>query len=104
MTQYLDYNQGLFDFINSSPTAFHAVAKIRSLFHEHDFVELHENQYWNLEKGKSYFTIREGAAIAAFSIGSEEEIVDGFRMIGSHGDSPCLQIKPQAEVSSSPYL
>ncbi len=104
MTKYQEYNTGLFKFINSSPTAFHAVSEMRNLLRQKGFTELHENQYWNIEKGKSYFVIRNDSALAAFTLGSEEDIENGFRMIGSHSDSPCLQVKPLADTVSDPYL
>lgn len=104
MTKYQEYNAGLFDYINSSPTAFHAVTEIRNLLKQKGFTELHENQYWKLEKGKSYFVIRNDSALAAFTLGIDESPENGFRMIGSHSDSPGLQVKPSADTVSEPYL
>ncbi len=104
MTKYQEYNTGLFNFINNSPTAFHAVSEIRTLLLQKGFSELYENQYWKLEKGKPYFVIRNDSALAAFTLGSEENPESGFRMIGSHSDSPGLQVKPAADTASEPYL
>lgn len=98
------YNSDLFEYLNSSPTPFHAVGSMRSKLAKAGMTELYENQPWSLESGKSYFVIRENSALIAFTLGSNENRSDGFRMIATHGDSPCLQVKPAAGVSSPPYL
>jgi len=104
MTDTGEFNADLFRYLDCSPTAFHAIAEIRVRLLRAGLTELQENQRWHLEKGRAYFTIRENSALAAFSLGSSEELQDGFRMIASHSDSPGLQLKPRATVHSSPYL
>lgn len=99
-----EYNKGLFSYLNSSPTAFHAVAEIRNYLLHHGMQELRENQHWHLEQGNSYVVMREDSALAAFTLGSAERPEDGFRMVASHSDSPGLQLKPHAGMSSPPYL
>lgn len=102
-TSAQEYNPSLLQFLNNSPTAFHAVDEIKNQLQASGFIELPENIRWNVKKGNGYFVQREGALIA-FILGSEENIEDGFRMVGSHSDSPGLQLKPQAGYSSPPYL
>lgn len=99
-----EYNESLFDYLNASPTAFHAIAGIRESLLEQGFTELRENQCWHLQRAHTYFAVRENSAIAAFTLGSEEQPQDGFRIIASHSDSPGLQLKPHAAVQSPPYL
>ncbi len=98
------YNSGLFEYLNNSPTAFHAVSEIRNSLAAQGWIELQENTVWQLQNGKSYFVVRENCALVAFTLGSEERIEQGFRIIGSHSDSPGLQLKPHAGVESAPYL
>jgi aspartyl aminopeptidase len=99
-----EYNRGLFRYLDNSPTAFHAVSEMRNFLIAEDWIELQENTPWQLKPGSSYFVIRENCALVAFTLGSEEFPEKGFRIIGSHSDSPGLQIKPHADVKSAPYL
>jgi aspartyl aminopeptidase len=97
------YNKKLFSFLSSSPTAFHAVTAIETFLHEQKFERLQENETWHLRKGRSYFTTRENGAVIAFTLGEDEEIGQGFRIVAAHTDSPCLQIKPQADIKTGTY-
>lgn len=97
------YNESLFSFLNSSPTPYHATAAIEDHLRLHGFIRLQENSRWQLEKGCSYFVTRENSATIAFTLGSDEEVERGFRMLAAHTDSPCLQIKPQPDVKTGTY-
>lgn len=99
-----EYNDSLFNYLDNSPTAFHAVSEIRLQLVNANMTELVENERWHLEKGKGYFVVRENAAVVAFILGSNEVIENGFRMVASHSDSPCLQLKPRAGIHTPPYL
>jgi aspartyl aminopeptidase len=98
-----NYNKDLFSFLSSSPTPFHAVAGIEDFLRLHGFIQLQENAEWQLQKGFSYFITRENSATIAFTLGSEEEHKDGFRILAAHTDSPCLQIKPRPDVKTGTY-
>ena len=97
------YNQSLFSFLSSSPTPYHATNTLAELFRLGGFTELQENSRWQLEKGSSYFVTREDSATIAFTLGSEEQVEQGFRMLAAHTDSPCLQIKPQPDMKNGTY-
>lgn len=99
----VDYNKSLFDFLSSSPTVFHACNNIAGFLGKNNFKQLHENTTWNLKKGESYFVIRNNSAILAFTLGSEEDLSRGFRMVATHTDSPCLQVKPIPDIKTSSY-
>jgi len=103
-TDSQEYNDSLFNFLDRSPTAFHAVAELRRQLLEAHMTELFEHERWQLEKGRGYFVVRENAALVAFALGSGEKIENGFRMVATHSDSPCLQLKPRAAVHTPPYL
>ena len=62
------------------------------------FTALSENNKWKLRKGSPYYIIREDGALIALVLGTEEEVTDGFRMVGAHTDSPCLQLKPKPDI------
>jgi aspartyl aminopeptidase len=98
------FNETLFQFLQSSPTPFHAVNNIEIFLRSKGFIHLKEQDRWQLKTAHSYFVSRENGAIIAFTKGSKENSEDGFRMLGAHTDSPCLQIKPKAGVKTDTYL
>ena len=97
------YNDSLFAFLRSSPTAYHATAALAGCLTGHGFTELQENSRWQLQRGSSYFVTREDSATIAFTLGSDEQVEQGFRMLAAHTDSPSLQIKPQPDVKTGSY-
>ncbi|MFT5698090.1 MAG: aspartyl aminopeptidase [Desulforhopalus sp.] len=97
------YNSRLFQFLEDSPTPFHAMVLLEKNFTEHGFIKLHEGKPWDLEKGTSYFVSRQQGAMIAFTLGEDENDVDGFRILTAHSDSPCLQIKPVPDMSTEGY-
>jgi len=99
----LTYNDALFSFLSQSPTPFHAVQTMAKEFLSSGFEELSEKSRWHLAGGKSYFIIREDGAIIAFTLGENEQPEDGFRIIGAHTDSPCLQVKPQPDIQKNNF-
>lgn len=98
------HNENLFSFISSSPTPFHVVANMEEYLLQQGFNRLQENSKWILEKGQAYFLSKENGAIIAFILGSEEECEQGFRLLAAHTDSPCLQVKPHADLRTGSYL
>lgn len=98
------YNQSLFEFLALSPTPFHAVRNIENHLINKGYIRLQENERWQLTKGQSFFITREGGAFVAFTLGIEEEIESGIRVLAAHTDSPCLQIKPWPMIKTNSYL
>lgn len=88
----------LLEFINESPTAYHAVNTVKKMLYENGFKELKESEAWNLNKGDKCYVIKNDSAIIAFEIGSGEIEEEGFRLIGAHTDSPCFKVKPAPEM------
>jgi len=102
LTQTL-LNQGLLDFLRSSPTPFHAVKTMAEQLLAHGFVRLYEKDEWSLQAGQRYFVIRNDSSIIAFDYGSGEPLSTGVRMLGAHTDSPCLKVKPQPDISKQGF-
>jgi aspartyl aminopeptidase len=92
--------QNLLDFIDASPSPWHAVATIESRLAAQGFTRLEENQLWQLEPGSAYFVSRKGGSIIAFRMGSKPLTEGGFRIVGAHTDSPGLRLKPKAAFAS----
>ncbi len=98
----INHTQALIEFIDKSPTPFHAVENMRQLLLTNKFVELREDESWSLEASGQYFTTRNGSSIVAFRVG--DELSRGFRMIGAHTDSPCLRLKPNPTNEANGYV
>ncbi|WBW98757.1 M18 family aminopeptidase [Oceanirhabdus sp. W0125-5] len=99
------FAQELIDFLYDSPTAFHAVENVEEQLMKENFVKLNEGDEWKIEKGGKYFTTKNGSALIAFTVGSDNVAEKGFRLIGAHTDSPGFRIKPNAEmVAEKSYL
>ncbi|WP_041523368.1 M18 family aminopeptidase [Gilvimarinus agarilyticus] len=98
-----DFNQDLLQFIAASPTPFHAAAEMAQRLTAAGFQRLYEADHWQLEVGGRYFVTRNDSSIVAFVHASEPFSESGIRMVGAHTDSPCLKIKPQADVKSAGY-
>jgi aspartyl aminopeptidase len=96
-------NQQLLDFIESSPSPFHAVQSMSSRLLDADFTQIFEEDTWSLSPGK-YFICRNASSIVAFIIGTEDLTESGFRMVGAHTDSPCLKVKPNPALLRDHYL
>ena len=91
-------SQKLLDFIQNSPSCFHAINNIKGLLEKEGFSELKEDTVWKLEEGKKYFVIRNGSAIISFTVPCKN--FQGFLMTASHSDSPSFKIKENPELKS----
>lgn len=67
------------------------------------FQRLDSSNSWNLEKSARYYVTRNDSAIIAFKTGVGNLPDAGFRIAGAHTDSPCLKIKPHADVANQSY-
>lgn len=91
----ITFAKDLIRFIDHSPTAFHAVAEIVTDLEKAGFSRLEEGKKWNLRRGEGYFVTRNDSAVAAFIMGNPGA---GYRIVGSHSDSPTFKIKPHPEM------
>jgi aspartyl aminopeptidase len=85
----------LLDFIDASPSPWHAVETCASRLRAAPYVELNEAERWSLHAGGRYFVVRGGSSIIAFIVGQKPAAEIGLRLIGAHTDSPGLRIKPK---------
>ena len=94
----------LLDFLNTSPTPFHATANMIESLTGAGYSRLDESDSWSLESGGKYFVSRNDSSLIAFQLPTGSVIDKGLTLIGAHTDSPCLKLKPLPEKSSENYF
>jgi len=101
-----DFIDGLLDFVQHSPTPFHAVQNMQGMLEDAGFQRLMETDAWDT-KGRPldgrYYVIRNDSAVVAFVLNRSLPEC-GIQMVGAHTDSPCLKVKPNPEITQHGYL
>lgn len=93
--------QALLNYIDASPSPWHAVQTSEKMLNDKGFRELLESDAWSLERNKRYYVKRDDSSIIAFTVGTSDLAQHGFRLIGAHTDSPGLRIKPKPDNQQS---
>lgn len=96
--------QDLLNFIDRSPTPFHAVNEMKNLLIHQGYSELKETNSWKLSPNGKYFLTRNGSSLIAFIVGMKSQDASGFKIIGAHTDSPNLKLKPNSTYGKNGYL
>lgn len=99
--------QDFIEFVNKSPSPFHATHEACEILKKHGFQEIKERESWNdglIKRGGKYYFTRNGSALIAFEVGGKYNPGNGFSVIGAHTDSPCLKLKPISKKDKSGYL
>ncbi len=94
---YKDIASRMLDFIDNSPSCFHAVFNVRAALSGYE--RLYEDTQWELEPGGSYYVTRNDSSIIAFRIplGAPR----AFNMAAAHSDSPTFKLKPDAVMDGA---
>lgn len=90
----------LCEFIDASPTAWHAVDAAAASLAARGAVRLDERDAWHLSPGAAYYVIRDGAAIAAFRIGTKPPSEAGLALAGAHADAPGFRARMDKSVAA----
>ena len=91
--------QQLLDFLNSSPSCYHAAANVAEALRRAEYIQLQEQEPWQIEEGGAYFVTRGGASVIAFRVPKRD--FTGFMISASHSDFPTFKVRENAEVSSA---
>lgn len=79
----------LFDFIKSSPSAYHTVGAVAQRLRDAGYTEISERDSEAFCDGGRHFVIRNGSSVIAFSGRAESS----FMITASHGDFPAFKVK-----------
>ncbi|MBN2790378.1 MAG: M18 family aminopeptidase [Candidatus Delongbacteria bacterium] len=94
--EMLEIAKDLNSFIDNSPTSSHCVVESEKILKKAGYKKLEESQKWNLKAGDKFYIVRHNTSLIAGIIGKKKPNVAGFRMIGSHTDSPAIKLKPNS--------
>ncbi len=93
--------ENMLEYINNSPSPFHAVKNLKEKLDEKGAVELDLNSQWNLENDRLYYFIKDGM-LAAFRF-NKQLYETGFHIAAAHTDSPGFRIKPVSSYITNGY-
>jgi aspartyl aminopeptidase len=95
------YMDDLAGFIAASPSPLHVVESVRHRLEAESFRVIDESEPWPTEQGR-HFLVR-GGSIVAWDSSAGPGPSSGFRIVGAHGDSPNLRIRPRPDRSGSGF-
>ena len=96
------YTVPFLKFMTENPTVFHAVNTFTRQLASSGFECLSERDLWTekLKPGGKYYTIRNGSALTAFTIGKEYEPGNGIAIVAGHVDALTAKLKPIPKLQS----
>ena len=92
----------MLQFIEKSPSCYHAAANVAEMLRTHKFQELKEKDEWDLKQGGGSYVMRGGSSLIAFSLpedAGKRGMPRGFHIVASHSDSPTFKIKENPEMT-----
>jgi aspartyl aminopeptidase len=92
------------DFIDGSPTPSHCASAAEKILIADGFKRMCEKDAWKLKKGDKFYVVRNESALIAGVMGHKEPKETGFRIIGTHTDSPAFKLKPKAAFAKEGYI
>ena len=84
------------EFLDNSPSCFHAIANLAAFLEEAGYQKLYEQNVWDLQPGGKYYVVRSDSALISFRI--PEGQPTGFMISASHCDRPCFKVKENGEL------
>lgn len=94
---YQETSREVLNFIEHSPSCFHAVEQLSHMLDQAGYQRLKECDGWTLEQGGKYYVTRNGSSIIAFHVGQQLDNYH-FQITASHSDSPSYKVKEKAEL------
>ena len=97
MKEYMKYTKEMLEFIEKSPSCYHAIDNVQKSLVKQGFLALEEKADWQLEAGKGYYVVRNDSSLIAFWIPDTEEI-KGYHIVATHSDSPTFKVKEAPDM------
>lgn len=94
--------QALMDFIDRSPSPYHAAAQAAELLKNAGFHALEEHQKWELTPGQGYYVTRNQSSLIAFRLPARKP--ESWRLTAAHSDSPTFAVKNEVLEGDKHYL
>ncbi|GAA1424445.1 M18 family aminopeptidase [Agrococcus citreus] len=94
--------EDLADFVDASPSSYHAAAEVARRLEGAGFESLDETDAWPGTAGK-YMVVRDGAVIA-WVVPASASTTTPVRVFGAHSDSPGFKLKPQPTTGRLGWL
>lgn len=94
--------EDLADFVDASPSSYHAAAEVARRLQAAGFTALDEADAWPESAGR-YLVVRDGAVIAWIAPASAGPTTP-VRIFGAHSDSPGFKLKPQPTTGRLGWL
>ncbi len=91
----------LMEYIEASPSPFHAVQSAARLLDAEGFTRLEEADFWPLEPGGCYYATRNQSSLIAFRLPYGP--LKGWRMTAAHSDAPTFRVKADALAGDKAY-
>ena len=95
----MSYTADFLDFIAASPSSYHAADEVSRQLREAGIEVQDEGTQWSAAPG-GHVMVR-GGAVAAWYVPEGADKNSGFRIVGSHTDSPGLVLKPTPDFSAA---
>ncbi len=93
----------MLEFIEKSPTCFHAAANVAAMLRDQGFRELDEEKEWSFGDDTAFYVMRNDSSLIAFRLpggkNKNRPLPKGFHISASHSDSPCFKLKESPEIA-----
>lgn len=91
--------QRLLDFLDASPSCYHAADQVTQALGGAGYIRLWESEAWALIPSGKYFVVRGDASVIAFRVPRKDW--KGFMIAAGHSDSPTFKVREAAEIVSA---
>src|ERR1700691_589399 len=101
MSKARDTALTLIDFVDASPSPYHAAAEALRRLTAADFTEVQPDGPWPSGQGR-YVTV-DGGTLFAWVVPEGATAATPFRLLGAHTDSPTLRVKPLPDTGRAGF-
>jgi aspartyl aminopeptidase len=99
----LSHAEDLADFVEASPSSYHAAEEVARRLEDAGFTRLTEEDAWPTQPGGRFVVVRDGAAIA-WVVPADAAPTTPSQIFGAHTDSPGFKLKPKPTTGSRGWL